>query len=119
LKAQSRDKELPGETHKVKVGCGTLYVTVNSKNGKVLEVIIQGGKSGGCTFATNEGLARCISLGLRAGVDLQEYTKGLIGIKCNNITYDEGILMNSCPDAVGQILAKYLPKEIDGNTDLR
>lgn len=114
MKAPPRDKALPGETHKVTVGCGTLYVTVNSKDGKVLEVIIQGGKSGGCTFATNEGLARCISLGLRAGVDLQEYVKGLSGIKCNNVTYDEGVLMNSCPDAVGQVLSKYLEASDDG-----
>ena len=119
MKAQPRDKSYPGETHKVQVGCGILYVTVNFRDGKVLEVFVYGGKAGGCTSATNEGLARCLSIGLRAGVDLQEYVDGLIGIQCNNVTYDEGVVIKSCPDAVGQILGKYLPKEIDGNTDLR
>lgn len=112
MKAQHRDKELPGDSHKIKVGCGTLYVTVNSKDGKVLEVFAIGGKAGGCTSATNEGLARCLSIGLRAGVDLQEYVDGLTGIQCNNITYDEGELIKSCPDAVGQVLAKYAVNDI-------
>lgn len=111
MKAKHRDKELPGDSHKVKTGCGTLYVTVNSKDDKVLEVFVIGGNNGGCTSATNEGLARCISIGLRAGVDLQEYVDALVNIQCNNTTYDEGVLVKSCPDIVGQILSKYLPEE--------
>lgn len=109
MKAQPRDKSYPGYTHKIAVGCGILYVTVNNKDDSVLEVFVSGGKAGGCTFATNEGLARCLSIGLRAGVDLQEYVDGLVGIQCNNITYDEGDLIKSCPDAIGQVLSKYLP----------
>jgi len=108
MKAQERPKILEGKTHKMNTGCGTIYVTVNQDNGKVFEVFAKLGKSGGCSACTTEALTRSISIGLRAGVELEEYYKTLKSISCNAPSLDEGVKVTSCPDAIAQVLALYI-----------
>jgi ribonucleoside-diphosphate reductase alpha chain len=110
-KAQSRPKILEGQTHKVATGCGNLYVTVNSDNGKPFEVFAKLGKAGGCSACTTEALTRVISVGLRAGVDIAEYHHMLVNIGCISPTFSEGVKINSCPDAIAQVLKEYIPEE--------
>lgn len=110
MKAQERPKVAEGKTHKINTGCGSIYVTVNQVDGKAFEVFAKLGKSGGCSACTTEALTRSISIGLRAGVELEEYYKTLKGISCNAPALDEGVKVLSCPDAIAQVIFLYLPE---------
>ena len=116
MKAQERPKELKGITHKMSTGCGSIYVTVNEYNNQVFEVFAKLGKAGGCSACQTEALTRCISVGLRSGVDLSEYHKTLEGIHCSSATFAEGEQILSCPDAIAKVLKTYLKKE-DGENE--
>jgi len=111
MKAQDRPKILDGKTHRIATGCGHLYITANTLDGKLFELINTLGKSGGCAAGFTEALARTISIGLRAGVDIGEYHHTLQGIGCNAPALDEGVKVLSCPDAIAQIIKLYLPEE--------
>jgi len=60
-----RPDPLVGMTHKYKIGCGSLYVTVNKDPvfGRPLEVFVRPGKYGGCP-SNVEAIGRLASLGL-------------------------------------------------------
>lgn len=111
MKAQSRPKTLEGQTHKITTSCGKLYVVVNMHDGKPFEVFAKLGKAGGCSACTTEALTRVISVGLRAGVDIAEYYETLVNIGCISPTFSEGVKINSCPDAIAQVLKMYIPEE--------
>ena len=111
LKAQERPKILQGDTHKIHTSCGTLYVSVNKHDDKVFEVFAKLGKAGGCSACTTEALTRVMSVGLRAGVDLGEYVHTLENIRCISPTFSEGVQINSCPDAIAQVLKTYIKEE--------
>jgi ribonucleoside-diphosphate reductase alpha chain len=110
-KAQSRPKVLEGQTHKITTGCGSLYVSVNIHDGKPFEIFAKLGKAGGCSACTTEALTRVISVGLRAGVDLTEYYETLVNIGCISPSFSEGMKINSCPDAIAQVMKGYLKEE--------
>lgn len=111
MKAQSRPKTLEGQTHKITTSCGKLYVVVNMHDGKPFEVFAKLGKAGGCSACTTEALTRVISVGLRAGVDIVEYYETLVNIGCISPTFSEEVKINSCPDAIAQVLKEYIPEE--------
>jgi ribonucleoside-diphosphate reductase alpha chain len=111
MKEQERPKVLEGTTHHLDTGCGELGITVNKLEEKVFEIFTQTGRPGACIACFSEALSRSISLGLRAGVDLEEYYKTLNGIKCNAPTFSGGEKINSCPDAIAQVLKTYLKEE--------
>jgi ribonucleoside-diphosphate reductase alpha chain len=112
MKAQERPKVLEGKTHKIATSCGTLYVTLNIlPDGKPFEVFAKLGKAGGCSACTTEALTRCISVGLRSGVDLEEYHHTLENIGCISPTFSDGVKINSCPDAIAKVLKLYLKEE--------
>jgi ribonucleoside-diphosphate reductase alpha chain len=115
MKAQERPKSLPGFKHIADTGCGELEVIVNLLEDEVFEVFARSRKPGGCVECFSEALARSISLGLRAGVDLAEYYKTLHEIKCNMPTFSEGEQILSCPDAIAKVLKTYLKEDRDDN----
>lgn len=111
MKAQERPKILEGKTYKMPTGCGNLYVNITELNGAVFEVFAKLGKAGGCAACMTEALTRSISIGLRAGVELEEYHKTLNGIHCSSATFSEGEQIMSCPDAIAKVLKSYLKEE--------
>jgi ribonucleoside-diphosphate reductase alpha chain len=111
MKAQERPKQLDGKTYKMPTGCGSLYVTANIHNNKVFEIFAKLGKAGGCPACMTEALTRAISIGLRAGVELEEYHKTLTGIHCSSATFSEGDQIMSCPDAISKVLKIYLKED--------
>lgn len=112
MKAQDRPKVLEGKTHKVTTGCGNLYISINQDGDRVFEVFAKLGKSGGCSACQTEALTRTISIGLRAGVELDEYYHTLKNISCNMPTFADGVKIASCPDAIAQVIKEYI-KEVD------
>lgn len=109
LEPKERPRELIGNTYKVIVGCGTIYVTVNHDDTGVIEIFSRLGKAGQCGASQTEALCRAVSIGLRAGVDVQSYIKQLIGIRCPKEFWDEGKLVLSCADGI----ARAIKKEVD------
>lgn len=106
LVPRPRPEIWPGETRRVRTGCGNLYVTVNRDGDGPAEVFMRMGKTGGCAAAQAEAVARLVSLALRSGVALPAVVKELRGIRCPSPAWgEEGGPVLSCPDAVARVLA--------------
>lgn len=111
LIARSRPERTFGVTERAKIGCGNLYVTVNSDEKGICEVFTSLGRNGGCP-SQSEATARLISMALRSGVDVQEIIEQLKGIRCMSTLKREGTMAGgirvlSCPDAIGKAIEQY------------
>ncbi len=98
---------LHGFTEKVKTSRGTLYVTVNTSNGKPIEVFANIGKSGGDISALSEAIGRLISIALQNGVHVKSIINTLISITGAQPIWNNGRLIKSVPDAIAQILRDH------------
>ncbi len=109
-----RPEVLQGETIRIKMACGNMYVTVNQapNSKRPFEVFATLGPSGSCGRALAEALTKTISHALRWGVPLELIVKSLKGIKCDKPSWGNGRVIHSCPDAVARILERYLEKEV-------
>ena len=105
---RKRAKMTTGITERVRTGCGSLYVTVNSDEHGICEVFSTLGKSGGCASAQLEATCRLISLALRAGMDAESIIRQLRGIRCPSIAWEEGKSVLSCADAIAGVLEKHV-----------
>lgn len=123
-----RPRVLQGFTTKLNTGQGSLYVTINTdEQNHPIEVFSNIGKSGGDTAALAEAIGRLISISLQKGVEVEEISQTLIGITGSRPVWNEGTLVKSVPDGIGQILlnwfgnnaqeAKKLTKPITGDAD--
>jgi ribonucleoside-diphosphate reductase alpha chain len=107
-----RPRILQGFTTKLNTGQGSLYVTINTdENYKPVELFANIGKSGGDTAALSEAIGRLISKSLQKGVALEEIAQTLIGITGSRPVWNEGQLVKSVPDGIGQILLKQFGPE--------
>ena len=100
-----------GETVKTRIGCGTMYITVNSDDNGICEVFTSLGRNGGCP-SQSEATSRLISLALRSGVSVEAVIDQLKGIRCMNtmrkggVKQTDGSVVLSCPDAIGKVMEK-------------
>lgn len=105
---KQRPGQLSGSTHKIKVGCGTMYVTVNDDDGQPFEVFATLGKGGGCAAAQNEAISRLASLALRSGASCEDVIRQLCGIACHSpVRHGDGEITTSCSDAISKILVQH------------
>ncbi|HWJ02181.1 MAG TPA: TSCPD domain-containing protein, partial [Verrucomicrobiae bacterium] len=95
-----------GITEKVKIGCGNLYVSVNSDEHGICEVFTNTGRAGGCS-SQSEATARLVSIALRSGLSTDAIVEQLKGIRCPACIRRDGINVTSCPDAIAKVIKKY------------
>jgi len=99
----------PSKTWKKKTGCGWLYITITEVNGQFKDVFCNLGKSGSCTIAWTQALARIISKAISDyHMPIEEVIKQLGGIQCPNQLPFPKPGVKSCPDAISQILRSYM-----------
>jgi len=100
-----RPRVLHGFTARLNTGQGSLYVTINTDpENNPVEVFSNIGKSGGDTAALAEAIGRLISIALQKGVKVEEISHTLIGITGSRPVWNDGVLIKSVPDGIGQIL---------------
>jgi len=102
-----------GTTEKVSIGCGNLYVTVNSDDVNICEVFTQTGKGGGCP-SQSEAVGRLVSIALRADIDLNSILSQLKGIRCVSCIRRANVKVLSCPDAIARIIEKVMAQKEPG-----
>lgn len=105
-----RPRVTMGTTTKTDIGCGKLYITVNSDASGICEVFTSTGRGGGC-HSQSEATSRLISLALRAGVPVHEIVQQLKGIRCAAALKRKDVPNTSCPDAIGRSLEEYMEFE--------
>lgn len=94
-----------GATEKVKIGCGSLFITVNRDENGICEVFTSTGKGGGCP-SQSEATARLVSIALRSGISQKEILTQLRGIRCPSTVRQQGMKCTSCPDAIARTIEK-------------
>jgi ribonucleoside-diphosphate reductase alpha chain len=106
-----RSRVTTGQTSKFRMGCGTLFVTVNKDDKGVCEVFANLGKAGGCPSQT-EATSRVVSASLRSGVDPEVLIDQLGGIRCLSAAVarkaNKGVDVLSCPDAIARALEEAI-----------
>jgi len=109
-----RPRLLQGFTVKLNTGQGSLYVTINTDESyQPVEIFANIGKSGGDTSALSEAIGRLISIALQKGVSVEELSHTLIGITGSRPIWNEGKLVKSVPDGIGQILLSEFGKNTE------
>ena len=112
---RARARVTEGKTSKFRMGCGTLFVTVNRDQHGLCEVFANLGKAGGCP-SQSEATCRAVSMALRSGVDPRTLVEQLRGIRCLSTARarsgGDGVNVQSCPDAIARAI-----EEAMGSTD--
>ncbi|MDE1851566.1 MAG: adenosylcobalamin-dependent ribonucleoside-diphosphate reductase [Candidatus Micrarchaeota archaeon] len=100
-----RESVLTGQTMKIRMQEGPLYVTANYDNTQIREVFVTLGSSGSEERSYCEAMGRLISKYLQQGGDIREIVDTLKNIKANSaISYDKGMKLYSVPDAIAKAL---------------
>lgn len=111
-----------GFTEKVKIGCGTIFITVNYDQQGICEVFTNTGRAGGCP-SQSEATARLVSIALRSGMDANSIIDQLKGIRCHSTIRQNDLKVLSCPDAIGKVIEKVMKlqngDQAEGNATLR
>lgn len=103
-----RPLTLSGTTRKVATGCGNMYITVNhSDNDGIIEVFATLGKAGGCAKCTLEAVTRCITLGLKYGIPIEEFSNELNNCRCPS----PGLGNTSCIDAISKVFKDIIDEK--------
>jgi ribonucleoside-diphosphate reductase alpha chain len=111
-----RPKILDGKTTKIKVGCGSLFITLNyDKDKKPFEIFLSGSKLGGCEGNQN-AISRLISLCFQNNISVDTVIEQLELIKCHSCTRAKAKLttqedIKNFPTSCGDAVSKFL-KEI-------
>ena len=111
LGPRPRTRVTNGATSKFRMGCGTLFVTVNRDKKGLCEVFANLGKAGGCP-SQSEATCRAVSAALRSGVSPEVMINQLSGIRCLSTAVarkaNREVNVLSCPDAIAQALEEAL-----------
>ncbi len=115
-KPRLRSRITHGRTSKFRMGCGTLFVTVNRDEHGLCEVFANLGKAGGCP-SQSEATCRAVSAALRSGVEPAVLIEQLKGIRCLSTSVarkeNEGVNVLSCPDAIAKAIEETMGEAVD------
>jgi len=112
LKPKDRPRIMTGETYKVPMGYGNMYVTINNdEEGRPFEVFARIGKTGGFFEAKAEAICRLVSLALRSGINVKEIIGQIKGIRGPMPSWGENGMILSIPDGIAQTLEEHISKE--------
>ena len=98
----TRPRELVGRTFLAQSGCCRLYITVNTMDGKPMEVFIRT-VGAGCEASSN-ALGRSISTGLQNGVPYEKFVKQFAKVNCVSAIKNKNSEGFSCADVVGKCI---------------
>jgi ribonucleoside-diphosphate reductase alpha chain len=104
VKEWERPRVLSGQTIKLRLPQGSIYVTVNKDTQGVKEVFVNLGKSGSDEKSYSEAIGRLISRYLQQGGNIKDIIQSLKGIHGKTVTWDKGLQLLSVPDAVAKAL---------------
>ena len=107
---RTRPDVMNGITYKMATAYGNLYVTINEDSQGPFEVFAQMGKAGGFFSAQTEAITRLISLALRSNVAIEEIIAQLKGIRGPDVSFSDGGVVFSLPDAVAKVLDKHIKR---------
>lgn len=109
---QDRPDVVYGFTQKVETGLGTMYLTVNEKDGRPFEVFATIGKSGRSITAKAEAIGRLVSLALRSGVSVRDIVTQIKGIGGEHPVFRKKGMIMSIPDGIAWVFEqRYLNGE--------
>jgi ribonucleoside-diphosphate reductase alpha chain len=112
-----RPEVVIGTTTKVSTGCGNLYVTINTDEKDMpFEVFTQMGKAGGCAASQLEAIGRLVSLAFRSGIEVKAIIEQLRNIRCPSPSWERGVRIFSCADAIARVIEKRLLNINQANT---
>lgn len=112
LAPRTRPDLMHGLTYKMNTAYGNLYVTINEDSQGPFEVFAAMGKAGGFFSAQTEAITRLISLALRSNVAIEEVIEQIKGIRGPDVSFSDGGVVFSLPDAIAKILEKHI-KRVD------
>lgn len=98
----ARPRELDGRTFLAQSGCCRLYITVNTQDGRPMEVFIRT-VGAGCEASSN-ALGRSISTGLQNGVSYEKFVKQFAKVNCISAVRNKSSEGLSCADVVGKCI---------------
>ena len=107
--------QIPSHTRKVIFGCGTLYLTADMLDNRLIRVFVRVGKVGCCQRALLESVGRLLTLIFEYGVPVKRIMRTLMGIRCDKGMVGNGRL--SCMDAVAKELRTFIEEE-DSDGDI-
>jgi ribonucleoside-diphosphate reductase alpha chain len=110
LAPRTRPDVMHGITYKMNTAYGNLYVTINEDSQGPFEVFAQMGKAGGFFSAQTEAITRMISLALRSNIAIEEIISQLKGIRGPDVSFSDGGVVFSLPDAIAKILEKHIKR---------
>jgi len=108
---RTRPNMMLGMTYKTPTAYGNLYVTVNEDEQGPFEVFAQMGKAGGFFSAQTEAITRMISLALRSNIAIEEVIDQLKGIRGPEVSFADGEMIFSLPDAIAKVLEKHIKRK--------
>lgn len=117
IEPRERPEMTKGVTYRIRTGCGNLFITINHDDKGICEVFATMGKSGGCAAAQSDGIARLISLALRAGVEPKAVISQIRALRCPSPAWGQHGSVLSCPDAIAQAL-EWVLGDYKTNTDI-
>jgi ribonucleoside-diphosphate reductase alpha chain len=110
LAPRARPDMMQGITYRMETAYGKLYVTINEDGQGPFEVFAQMGKAGGFFSAQTEAITRMISLALRSNIAIEEIIDQLKGIRGPDVSFSDGGVVFSLPDAIAKILEKHIKR---------
>ncbi len=99
-------KGVKGRMYQVKIGCGSIYITIDEYPKEKYEIYVQLSKGGGCAASQAEAISGLINLALKRN-SIEDVVEELKEIRCPNPIIEGNNMVLSCPDAIAKTLEKY------------